>query len=130
MSLCISFIQGDSTMNGDVNAYGDNKMGGKSITSSPHNDGTSQSNLVFVLMKDSIFSFRFLQDLWIFVGMSHLATPYFSSHQFNISAQRSASNYTSMRVVLSSVYDMSHSSSEPHATISVRTWRTCLTGIW
>ena len=130
MSLFISFRWGTSTVNGDVNAYGDKITGGKSITSSPHNNGTSQSNLVFVFMKDSIFSFRFLQDLWIFVGISGLATPYFSSHKFNISAHRSASNCTNMRVVLSSVYDTSHNSSELYATISARTWGTCLTAIW
>ena len=75
-------------MNCDVNAYRDKKTGGRSIMSSPHNDGTSQSNLVFVLMNDSIFAFRILQDLWIFVGISGLTTPYFSLHKFNISSQR------------------------------------------
>ena len=63
-------------MNGDVSAYGDKKTGGSS-TSSPRNDGTSQINLVCVLMNDSIFAFRILQDLWIFVAISGLATPYF-----------------------------------------------------
>ena len=90
-------------MNGNVSAYGDKKTGGSSTMSSPHNDGTSLINLVFVLMNDSIFAFRILQDLWIFVGISGLATPYFSLHKFISSSQRSASNYTRIRVVLKCV---------------------------
>ena len=121
MSLLISFSLGGSTINGNVSAYGDKKTGGSSTTSSPRNDGTSQINLVFVLRNDSIFAFRILQDLWIFVGISGLATPYFSSHKFISSSQRSASNCTRIRVVLSSVYDTSHNSSHPYPTISART---------
>ena len=130
MSLFMSFIPGNSAMNGAVNVYSDRKTGGKSMTNSPHNDGTSQINLVFVLTNASIISFRSLHALWIFVGISGLATPYFSSHKFNIVAHRSASNCTRMRVVLSRVYKTSHNFPEPYATISASTWGTCLTGIW